>query len=361
MKIYYDYQMLIEQKYGGISRYFYELINHLNNREDVTTEIKCLFNINEYFAEMFGNPACKIPHISRVSKPLNKICSLHMIGKNCDIIHPTYFDPYILKRKDAPIVITVHDMIHELFPDIMCYDKNIVSYKKQMIYGADHIIAVSQNTKKDILKVYPDIDEDKITVIYHGNSFRNKASQKIELPEEYVLYVGTRDLYKNFDNFMIAMKQLMSRNKKLYLVCAGGGKLSNKEKGIIGDYIDRVVQMDIKDSYMPLLYQQAICLVFPSKYEGFGIPIIEAFSCDCPVVLSNAGPMPEIAGDAGLYFDPNDVEEMENRILAVIQNDDIRKSLSEEGRRQLENYNWDKTAEETYICYKKVRNNWNRN
>ncbi|MDE6398585.1 MAG: glycosyltransferase family 4 protein, partial [Clostridiales bacterium] len=266
----------------------------------------------------------------------------------------TYYHPYVLECKRKKLVITVYDMIHELFPDMFSKEDPTVENKKKLLYGADHIIAISESTKRDILRLYPDISPDKITVIYIGSNMAPVKECAISLPEKFMLFVGNRGAYKNFLAFMKSVKPLLEQDTELHLVCLGGGAFNEEENALIAGVENQVVQMDAFDSALAYAYSKALCFVFPSLYEGFGIPTLEAFACDCPVVLSDTSSMPEVGGDATVYFDPHDEEDMRNKIGQVISNKDLRNQMVQKGRRQLAEFQWENIAAETIECYRKV-------
>ena len=358
MKVYYDYQILLSQKYGGISRYFFELASRLRGL-GVEVSIDCIHNHNHYFKEQLGgcHPA-RGRLAGRALAFANKARALWDLRRPYDIIHPTYYDPYLLGHYSGKLVVTVHDMIHEKYideyPELGARD---IKNKERMIRAADRVIAISESTKRDILAVYPDIDESKISVIHIGTAMRGNASEgKGPLPGvRYVLFVGSRGLYKNFDRFFQAMAPILERQSGLHIMCAGGGTFSSKElKTIEGRYRERVHQMDMDDAELANAYAHAECFVFPSRYEGFGIPILEAFANGCPVVLSRSSSMPEVAGDGAEYFDPLDAEEMSERIGRVLEDGSIRALLRARGKERLKKFDWDDIAARTLECYRRT-------
>lgn len=351
VKIYYDYQIMMAQKYGGISRYYFELISHINESNEAFAEAKCIGNRNVYFENYFHQITEK--HIFGIGKLNRYLASKKM--RKYDIVHPTYYNPYVLKCKRKKLVITVYDMIHELFPEMFSSNDATAENKKQLIYGADHIIAISESTKNDIIRLYPDISPDKITVIYIGsNMMPNLEKLNINLPERFILFVGNRSLYKNFNRFMKSIRQILLDDPNLNLVCLGGGAFTEEEKGLIAEVFSQVFQMNAYDAELAYAYSKAVCFVFPSLYEGFGIPTLEAFSCNCPVLLSNQSSLPEVGGDAALYFDPYDEKDMYEKISKVITDAELRSQMIEKGRIQLQKFNWNDIAAQTIECYKKV-------
>lgn len=353
MKIFYDYQILLEQKYGGISRYYYEIISELKQNTECDLSIGIIGNRNYYFSRWFK---CSFENVNeKIMIRINQLFTLFYLSRHYDIIHPTNYSKYILyfNLKKTKLIITVHDMIQELF---MEDQKSVIENKKQLILNADHIIVISDNTKRDLLKYYPSIEEDKITVIYHATTMKKikYESRPSCFPPKYILFVGRREGYKNFVRFTLAMKDILHNSEFLQVLCVGGGSFTQEELQLFGDDRARFLQMNCNDEMLAAAYSYAECFVFPSEYEGFGIPILEAFACDCPVALSNTSSMPEIGGDAASYFDPYSVESMNQAILRILQSKDFRLDLIKKGRIQNGKFSWKITAKKTIECYKKV-------
>lgn len=368
MKILYDHQIFVFQDYGGISRYFYELMNVFKKQEDIHFDLPLLYSNNHYIRKT-GFLTCK-PFLETINFR-GKIRLLNFINKHgekkflCkksfDIFHPTYYDPYFLKYiGDKPFVLTIYDMVYELFPQIFSSRDKTSEHKKLLASKATKIIAISENTKRDIIKLFG-IKEDKIEVIYLGNSLCFDVIEEVkgkssEFPQRYLLFVGNRRVYKNFDTFIESISRLLKDDKNLYLICAGGGKftpseIANLEKSGV---INKVTQCSFDDNILAQLYTNALAFIFPSLYEGFGIPILEAFSCGCPVVTSNISSLPEVAGDAAEYFDPADKISILSTVKKVIDDHDLRYKLKYKGYERLKNFSWEKTANQTMMLYKSI-------
>ncbi|MCH5149314.1 MAG: glycosyltransferase family 4 protein [Spirochaetales bacterium] len=353
MKILYDHQILIMQKYGGISRYFYELITNLKQMQAADICVSACFSKNYYFESYFGKKSIreKIPFFYFFNKILNENRCLHNLStEKFDIIHPTYYEPYILKRKNGKLVLTVHDMIHELYSEY--FNDNTMQKKKKMINTADAIIAISENTKKDLLTLYPQISEEKIQVIYHGNSF--PVQKEVQKKDNYILFTGMRKIYKNFDNFICSVAPLLNKYN-LNLICTGPSfDISENNLFKKMNIKDKVFHKSASDAELSNLYSHALLFVFPSMYEGFGIPILEAFASKCPLVCSNTSSLPEVGGDAAIYFDPLDVNDMSEKIESVITSKELQDKLIEKGTEQLKKFSWKQTAVQTFDLYKKL-------
>jgi glycosyltransferase involved in cell wall biosynthesis len=383
MKILFDSQIFDSQKYGGISRYFCELFKSFNKIRDLTYELPIRDTRNEYLKEtepfskmslerrsIFSNLSLKLQRL------LNKMYDLTNINSNMnrvkkalkegdfDIFHPTYYSTYFLKYlKDKPLVLTVYDMTHEIYPEYFpFYSGWMIKQKNKLLQKADKIIAISENTKKDIIQFHK-IPEYKIKVIYLGNSLQLTQDKPLnfpEIPKKYILFVGSRDNYKNFSYFIKSISPILQNDRALKVVAAGGysGKnnFSRKEKNLFRKLeIDRqILQYPVTDEFLAYLYQNAICFIFPSLYEGFGLPVLEAFACDCPAVISNTSSLPEVGGEAAQYFNPMDSNDILSTVRKVITDEKLRREMVIKGREQLKRFSWVKTAQETLNLYREI-------
>ncbi len=365
MKILYDHQIFSSQNYGGVSRYFYELIREFNNMDDIETDLSLLLSNNYYISDKkFVKYVNFLPNKyfrgkQRLFNLLNKPNSiLKLKQQNFDLFHPTYYDPYFLKYiRDKPFVLTVHDMIHEKFSDMFSSNDKITHQKRLLVEKATKVIAISENTKKDIMEIFG-MDKAKIEVIYHGNSMFPKLNADIrhKVPKNYLLFVGSRDGYKNFERFIKSIASLLRQKRELFIVCAGGGKLKLGEMKLLLnlDIIKQVLQYNLDDESLAFFYTNALVFVFPSFYEGFGIPILEAFACGCPVICSNVGSLPEIASDGAYYFDPYIEESIKNAVLNILENSSLRENLILNGYKRLKKFSWKQSAEQTRKVYKSL-------
>jgi glycosyltransferase involved in cell wall biosynthesis len=392
MKVLYDYQMFNTQNVGGITRYFYELITHFDQDDSVTWEIPIIYSSNLYLKKhkSFTNNLLPFPFKLNDNKDLvakanfvgekllykikgklyqnqifgieyekNKALNIEKIKEgNFDIFHPTYFDDYFMDYiGDKPFVLTVHDLIYQVFPEIHLHhplDKN-----EKMIDRADRIITVSESTKRDLINIY-NVDEKKVDVVYLANSLDESSSSPTEefkrkIPEQYLLYVGGRWNYKNFLFFAQMFSSLKRTEPNLKVVCTGSPFNSSEQylfkKLGIQDSFSNVF---VSDEELIYLYQNAIAFIFPSMYEGFGLPVLEAFSCGCPAVISNSSSLSEIGGDAAIYFEPKNPGSMLNALESVVKNAALREEKIAKGYEQLKKFSWDKTAMQTKQVYQKA-------
>ncbi|MFB2839738.1 glycosyltransferase family 4 protein [Floridanema evergladense] len=358
----YDYQIFGSQKYGGISRYFYELINHFILDEVFQTYVVAPLYINSYLRKIpsksiIGYSVPTIPKTWRLIEKSNLLLSsIWFLKHTPNIIHETFYRPQKLAPSQTKTIITVHDMIHEKFSHLSRPGDKISFAKKEAVNRADWIICVSENTKKDLIDIW-NIDSSKISVIYHGSSlfnFHTQESSEISSLEPYILYVGSRWNYKNFENLLRAYSNSTTLKNNFNLVCFGDRPLSNQEFTLIEELKiprSKVVSVTGNDSKLAKFYQRASIFVYPSFYEGFGIPLLEAMSMKCPIACSNTSCFPEIAGNAAEFFDPYDFEDMANAIEKVVFSSNRTKELIKLGEERVKTFSWSACIEKTKQAY----------
>lgn len=361
MKIFYDHQVFSWQNVGGVSRYFVELIRHLPG--DVRYMMPPMLSENVYLDSLGDDiPPVKSWSVAnyRVRKKLyeaiNQLRSSRIIANGgFDVLHPTYYSTYFLRRRKSPYVITVHDFIHEKYPQYFSDAAKVIREKKEVVTHADRIIAISEHTRRDLVDIYG-IPASRVDVVYHGASPLSACHEPVEgVGGRFLLFVGDRTKYKNFLNLAEAFVILSKADPDLRLVCAGRPFSEAESRhlaslGIAGKAMARFVT----DGQLAWLYANTACFVFPSAYEGFGLPILEAWSAGAPVALSNASCFPEIAGNAASWFEPDDPEMMARAIADVVYSPDTRDRLRHLASVRLKEFTWDKTARLTADIYRSL-------
>ena len=356
MRIGYTYQG-ISQKVGGVSRYFYEICSRLQIENELIFMNRFSKNIyfnkelikkSEFFKEF------KFRGKWRIEEYLEKTHTKKILNNNkFDLIHHTgEFSQIFNYAKNTPIVITIHDMTPEIFHT---ENKKRLGERKICIEKSAAIICVSENTKNDLFHFFPNIDKKKVFVIYHGVS-ENKYSYLPNIyNKKYILYVGSRYKYKNFDFFVESISKILFE-RNLSLFCTGEKFTQSEEKLLKKLKIDdKVVNFGfVDDQKLANLYHNAECFVYPSLYEGFGIPILEAFQHQCPACISEKSCFPEIAKDAAMYFNPTNATSICNSIENTINNKDC---LIKKGNNRVLDFSWDKAAMETEKVYNMVISN----
>lgn len=359
MKIFYDYKIFFNQSIGGPSRYFVELIKELINLKK-NVKVICPLYINKYLHEInsrnkigiYINNKKYLGHIIEVYNIL--LSTLFFKLENFDLLHTTHYDSF-LPKTNKPKVVTVYDLIHEIFDK----DYNFKNLPKKKVFDQiDHFICISQNTKKDLIKFY-NINEEKISVIYLANFKKNLIRDENEsgLDKPYFLYVGSRKRYKNFRLLVKAYSSIPSIKNNFKIICFGGDKFLKEEKDFFRQYNmndENIMQIEGTDTLLTALYQKAYALIYTSKYEGFGMPILEAMSNKCPVISSNASSMPEVYGNSALTFDPNSSDDLINCLIKITNDNNYREELINLGLKRSLLFSWNKCATETYNIYRKL-------
>ena len=283
--------------------------------------------------------------------------------KNIDIFHTSSFD--IKPPKGAKFIITVHDIIPKVFPQGHTKDaiEKLDASLKHVLLSADFIVADTQSTFNDLTKYYPHECAHKLRVVYPGvgeefvvlpknaKNLYNRIFLKYNIYSNYIIYIGTLEPRKNITGLIKAYHSLKSRYSiKQQLVIAG-------MKGWMYEDIFKLVdelglnKEIIFTGYIPreelkIFYNFADLSVYPSFYEGAGLPVLEAFKCGCPVVTSNISSMPEFAGDAAMLIDPNNVDFIAEGIHKILSNPELRSSLIEKGLKRAKEFTWERTAQQ---------------
>jgi glycosyltransferase involved in cell wall biosynthesis len=361
MKIFYDHQAFSLQNFGGVSRIFSELLKGAEVKPSVAAHLSILFSNNAHLSETTVKYS-RFFKGREVPKLLNNLYNAYELQLgNHDLYHPSYYDPSLIKfARKKPVVATFHDMIHEKFGEKfpeLAREAHVVRQKKEIASRASHIIAVSENTKKDLVDIYG-LNPSKITVIHLGSSFSADSTAQFVQQRplyEYLLYVGNRAAYKNFSFFLKAVASVLSRYE-IKLICAGGKGFNEDEMSLIQSLsLDgNILHTAVDDRVLASLYSNAIAFVLPSLYEGFGIPVLEAFSCSCPCILSNTGSLPEVGKDAALYFEPLEESSIVATVQNVLDNTGLRNELINRGRQRLMAFSWQKHVDSTHAVYKEL-------
>lgn len=304
----------------------------------------------------------KVPHIPKTGRIINlanRFLVKKWLGRSSpDIVHETYYSDRALAPKSSKIVVTVYDMVHEKFNGGYLSTDKTGSNKAMAVARADHVICISENTKKDLIELL-DIRPEKISVIYLGCELGCASPEKNSegIQEPYILYVGNRDRYKNFSRLLQAYANSRWLKRNFKLVCFGGPPFAGSELqefqrlGIPQAY---VVRMEGDDTVLARLYASAAAFVFPSLYEGFGLPPLEAMVYGCPVVCSDCSSIPEVVGQAGEYFDPTDVHSIAAALDKVLGSPEYASELIRKGRQQVKLFSWDRCAQSTLNAYREL-------
>jgi glycosyltransferase involved in cell wall biosynthesis len=358
----FDDQIFAMQSHGGISRYFAELIRHFRQLREVDANVIAPLYCNRHLRD----PAlvgcvrgCYIAASFRGRRPVLEALNAAMrpfawASLRFDVLHETYYSKRPAGRARVRIA-TLHDMIHELFP--ARFTRGVVEAKRAAILRADHVICVSENTRRDATRLLG-LPTERLTVIHLASSLPIRAADDLQ-PQPgrpYFLYVGPRNSYKNFSATLHAFEASASLRVNFELVAFGGGEFTRHERASIRrmGLTGVVRQAAGDDEQLRLHYAGAVALVYPSLYEGFGMPPLEAMSSGCPVACSTAGSLKEVVGDAGLYFEPTDTEALRRVLEQLAAELRTRDALRARGYEQARRFSWTRCAEETLATYRRA-------
>ena len=355
----YDYQIFGRQRYGGISRYFCELVKSISSDQNFNVKILAGAYINEYLPNIPSNllVGVKIPKIPKTGKLIEQA---NIAFSKCwcqnypvEIIHETFFTSQSVASNHTRKVLTIYDMIYDKF-----YPGSEINRLKEIaIHRADHIICISESTKKDLLSLIS-VDPSKVSVIYLGYSsdhdLESEQFSRNPIDAPYILYVGDRDGYKNFWGLLQAYANSKQLKKNFKLVCFGSlplstGEMSRASK--MGVPENNLLHFLGNDTLLKQFYQGASAFVYPSMYEGFGIPPLEAMSSSCPVICSNTSSIPEVVGNAAEFFDPADIDSIVGALERVLFSSDYASNLTKLGLTRIQNFSWQTCAEQTSLIY----------
>jgi len=325
---------------------------------------------NQYYLYCKKNIFSRYKKIPRIKAHNFMLCNdgfnrgIMKTVSNIDIFFSPSAD--FLDTEDIPIVVNIHDLRFKAYPRF--YDKSHIDYRdtqiKRVLRTAQRITCVSNNTKKDLVKFYGDYEiMSKTEVVYPGvdkevfNTERNpnpikKNINRYNITIPYILSVGTISRIKNSASILKAFYNFKKKTSLPHILVLIGSMASEysleellSDAGLDKEILRSVVFTGYEsDENLAHLYKQAALFILPSFYEGFGIPIIEAFACGVPVITSNTSACSEVAGEAALTIDPNSVDELSDAIIKVVTDDTLREQLSKNGITRSKDFSWEKTA-----------------
>ena len=375
MNIGIDVSPAINQK-AGIARYTYQLVSSLLELDKSNNYLLYAFS-SKSKQDVFKSERAQFrphkwqPQLLKTYFLLLRLLNLSAdsFTKEADIVHSTDFVLPVSKSK--PSIITIHDLAFRHFPTFYTWKNRTYmnSMAKFSAKRADKIIAVSQATKNDIIH-FLNVDEKKIIIIPEGvdELFKPSSEQKIKtvkkeygLPDEYIVTLGTLQPRKNLEALIDAFARLRKDKAIPHKLVVVGEEGWNNERLLtkldrLDIAEDIVITGFIEDNQLPSLYSGATALVYPSLYEGFGLPVLEAMACGVPVACSNTSSLPEVAGEAALLFDPTDVDQIYSSMQELLSDDRLRNNLSEAGIKRARHFTWEKTAKQTLSLYNTLKN-----
>jgi glycosyltransferase involved in cell wall biosynthesis len=365
MRIAFDHQAFCLQKTGGISRYFFHLAEQLALTGQDVGVFSPLYR-NRYAKQLpqktvHGSYVKDYPPRSAdAAVALNGLLARRQLRAwQPDVVHETYFSNKRSGSNNTPTVLTVFDMIGELGLDAQIPTPAELKRSKKYaaVKRADHVICISEHTRQDLIRLY-EVAPEKTSTIHLGcelNVLAKKKDSSADRP--FLLYVGLRSGYKNFTRFVQAVAACVQLKERFDIVAFGGGPFSQAEQALIqelGLRFDQVRQLNGNDTELAEHYRGASALVYPSCYEGFGLPPLEAMANHCPVVSSYASAMPEVIADAAEFFDPLDLDGIASAIQNVVQSQARTNDLIAKGLIRVQQFTWQTCAAQHLALYRKI-------
>ncbi|MGB9418546.1 MAG: glycosyltransferase family 1 protein [Acidobacteriaceae bacterium] len=364
MQIAFDHQVTSLQDAGGMSRYHYELARQIRGREGVSLDLLLGGQSSVLpFAELKGEGVRVANWKSRMRAgyaryAMNALWTAATAPARgrYDIYHAGYhrWEPAIRHRV---LVATHHDATQERFPELFRNAAAIRTRKGRLYQRADIVICVSESARQDLMEIYR-VPEARTRLVHHGATPVAETTAAFEDGDArpYVLYVGSRSAYKNFPALMQAFGKAESA-RSMRLVVAGGGAWSDAERAAMAEngLENRVLLLPrVEEAALGALYRGAALFVYPSRYEGFGLPPLEAMSAGCPVLVSRTSSLPEICGDAAYYFDPATKGALEQELERLLGNSTLLGAKVHAGRARVGRYTWESAAAGTLAVYREA-------
>lgn len=357
MKVVFDNIIYSKEKQGGITNYWYEI----EARALKNNSYECFFyeeqdSMSNYCRQRLVVPENKLINHSTKALFLARISAVDLSFDDYFIYHSSYYRS-LKSPKNCSEVTTVHDFTHNFYSSF--HKKLLHNYLKyNTIKVSSGIICVSEHTKNDLYKFFGPLKNKELAVIHNGVSddyFPIKSLnggdleffKALNIQTKYLLFVGGRTSYKNF-NFVL---ELLAQLKDYKLVVIGNDFNKHERKFITSELRDRIIVTHHIDNHkLNILYNNAHCLIYPSSYEGFGIPVIEAMRAGCPVIALNKSSIPEVAGDSAILLPELNLKDFKQSVNSL-NDHNIRSEFISKGLIQSQKYSWDKCAAETFEFY----------
>ena len=369
MKILVDGKIFELQVKGGVTNYVQSILNRLSLENNLfLTTSDSLKNVHREVSDKV-----RIVQYKRFSFKPGRLSywieqfyfEFYAYTKAVDVIHIPYYLNLFRDRLDKlriPTVLTIHDLIKEKYPHYFQLSQEEMQYRHHVIKNVSAIVCVSQNTKNDLLCYYPFLDPDKVSVVYLATDIHNHLPKKQDSirsqknNQNYFLFVGGRQGYKNFVSCLEALRIIFDEVREIILKVVGS-PFSQDEKNIIStlglqDKIKHCGFLDNSD--LAVCYHNSIALIYPSLYEGFGLPPLEAIACGTCVVAFHTSSIPEVVQDAGFLCSEPSVDSLVQNLRNVIVDIDARYRMIERGENVIHKFSWDLSCKQLLNIYQSI-------
>lgn len=357
-RVVFDSDAFIRHSRSGITRYFTELIQAYNSDADLgvipVTPYK--FVANHHLSHAFSKEFVTVPLPRRLRPPiLHALNQRRMNYAPADVVHHSLYEPDGFDRWPARRhVCTVYDFTHEKFPELFPDAAAGLFAKNSYLKRCDALIAISETTARDLREWHPDIDSPvAVAPLGVGPEFAKGSQARVKgLPAHYVLHVGARHVHKNTDLLFRSFAKVSRYLPDVYLVLSGAG-LPDESRRLQELGIERrTLRVRLRDQDLPKAYASASAFVFPSLYEGFGLPVVEAMASGCPVIVSDAPALIEVTDGATMVVDRFDSEMLADALLRVLRDTRLQANAARAGRLKAQDYSWQRTAALTAKAYR---------
>lgn len=363
VKVLFDGEAFFRHRRSGISRYFSELVAHYRAEPSYGVQPVTPYRwvANAHLAERVRGRYLAPPLPGRLRQPvlerLNRVGRLaHGDRPARDLVHHSLVDPQSFDRWTAPLhVATIYDFLAETEANENDYAAEAARTQREVLARADGILCISEATRDALYHYFPDYAKPVIvTPLGVGREFLSPSPASVALPERYVLFVGNRHAHKNAGLLFQAMSRIGSRYPDLRLVLCGAWL--PEEDAILAEHglTERTVRIRPNDSDLPGIYARAAAFVFPSRYEGFGLPAVEAMAAGAPTLASRIPALVEVTAGGAALFDPESVDELVAELEHVLDDPEHAEQLRQRGRERAACYTWERTAATTAAAYRTV-------
>ncbi|TAM89735.1 MAG: glycosyltransferase family 1 protein [Jatrophihabitans sp.] len=358
MRVRFDGAAFVQHRWSGISRYLSELVGAFDAAPElgVVPVLDYRFVSTSHLAATRGGIR-SLPLPRRLRRPtldlLNRVTS-RRAGPAPSLTHYPLYEPESLAdARERPAVTTVYDFTMEACPGLFGDVGAHLAAKRDYLHACDALICISETTRRDLRRFHPDLDKPVVvTPLAVSPAFATASRARVRgLPERYLLHVGNRAQHKNIELVLTAFRELAAADPGLHLVLSGQGLPGERERIAELGIARRTHVVRLSDRALPAAYQRARALFFPSRYEGFGLPVLEAMTAGCPTVISDVPALVEVAGGAAEVVGVDDLDAAVTALDRVINDAAVAERRRADGRRRASAFSWHRTAAATAPAY----------